>query len=161
MKYIFHMLLVMALLLSLSACGGQLDEDQAYALDILSSYREMLVAPDSMVLRSDIALVRDNDADGNAHTYCYFTASGKNTQGKDLISTICYLDGAFFCDMDDLEALLQNGMGTTDTVMDIALLIRCQDVLEKYTQWNVDGTSTVDGATIANRLKIPWEASYD
>lgn len=161
MNRIFSILVAISLLFSFSACGKRLDENETYSLDILSSYKEMLVDPDSLVLRSDIALVRGDGSDGKAHTYCYFTASGKNTQGKDLTSTICYLDGSFFCDMDDLEILLQNGMGTTDTVMDIELLIRCQDVLEKYAQWKVDGVSTVDRTTIADRLKIPWEASYD
>lgn len=150
-------LLIMVLLLSCSACGAKLDENETYALDILSSYREMLVDPSSMVLHGDIALVHGEEE----HTYCYFTASGTNEQGTELTSTICYLDGEFFCDMEDMELFLENGMGTTDTVMDIELLIRCQDVLDKYEQWRADGDLTVDGETVAGKLKIQWEAEHD
>lgn len=161
MKRIFSIFFIMPLLCSFSACAGQLSEDERYARNILSSYQEMLVDSDSMVLRSDIALVRANDAEGEEHTYCYFTASGTNAQGTELTSTICYLDGTFFCDMEDLELFLENGMGTTDTVMDIQLLIRCQDVREKYEQWKTDGILTVDGKNIADKLKIQWETTHD
>lgn len=160
MKRIFS-LLIIVLLLACSACSVRLDENETYALDILSSYREMLVAPDSMVLKNNIALVRAGDDNGEEHTYCYFTASGTNEQGTELTSTICYLDGEFFCDMEDMAVFLENGMGTTDTVMDIELLIRCRDVLDKYEQWKTDGDQTVNGETVAGKLKIQWETEHD
>lgn len=155
MKRIFS-LLIIVLLLACSACSVRLDENETYALDILSSYREMLVDPSSMVLHGDIALIH-----GDEHTYCYFTASGTNEQGTELTSTICYLDGSFFCDMEDMAVFLENGMGTTDTVMDIELLIRCRDVLDKYEQWKTDGDQTVNGETVAGKLKIQWETEHD
>lgn len=155
MKRLFAILLAMAVLLSCSACGPRLTEDEAYVRDILTAYREILVDPDSLVLRGDVALVRGTD-----HTYCYFVASGKNDRGQELTSTICYLDGEFFCDMEEMAVFLENGLGTTDTVMDIDLLIRCQTVQEAYEQWETDGNITVSGETIAGTLKLPWEAAY-
>lgn len=157
MNRILCIVLAVAALLFFCACSEPLGETETYALDILTAYREMLVDPDSMVLRGDLSITYTDDAEGEAHTYCFFTASGNNAQGIALTSTLCYLDGAFFCDMEDLEMILANGMGTTDTVMDIALLIRAQDVWEKYQARNTTPAVSVDGEKIAKKLNISWE----
>lgn len=77
--------------------------EEEYGLKIVEKYRDMLKNPDSLVLRSDIAVISFT-RDGNTYKYVFFDASGENSYGALVTSTPCFVNDQYLCDSDEIPS---------------------------------------------------------
>lgn len=75
--------------------------EEEYGLKIVEKYQDMLKNPDSLILRSDVAVI-SYSRDGKTYKYAFFDASGENSYGASVTSTPCFVNGQYFCDSDEI-----------------------------------------------------------
>ena len=75
-----------------------------YGLNLVSKYQDILKNPDSLILRSDIAVITYS-RDGETYEYAFFDASGENSYGASVTSTPCFVNGQYVCNSDDIPSV--------------------------------------------------------
>ena len=79
-----------------------LSDDEKYAVKMVEEYQDMLKDPDSLKLRSDVIVIKSYTEETGSIVHSFFTASGSNSYGANVTSTVCFVDGEYFCDLDDI-----------------------------------------------------------
>lgn len=77
--------------------------EEEYGLKMVDKYQDMLKNPDSLVLRSDVAVI-SYSRDGKTYKYVFFDASGENSYGASVTSTPCFVNGKYLCDSDEIPS---------------------------------------------------------
>lgn len=138
---------------------NKLDEDEMYAVKIVKEYQEMLKDPDSIKLRSDVIVMHAIDNNEN-YRYCFFTASGSNSFGASISSTVFFKDGKYICDMDTNEDEFETD-DEKRTFLDGKLKLLtwklygdnvCEEKPKTYKK-----CKTVKAKLIGDKLKIPYD----
>ena len=81
--------------------ANSFSSEDEYGLKMVDKYQDMLKDPDSLILRSDIAVI-SYSRDGKTYRYVFFDASGDNSYGASVASTPCFVDGQYLCDSDEI-----------------------------------------------------------
>ncbi len=97
--------IVLIILISsiLIIASNRLSSEEEYGLKMVDKYQDMLKNPDSLVLRSDIAVI-SYSRDGEIYKYVFFDASGENSYGATVTSTPCFVNGQYLCDSDEIPS---------------------------------------------------------
>ncbi|MCD7827029.1 MAG: zinc ribbon domain-containing protein [Clostridiales bacterium] len=112
--------------------------DEKIALRVVEKYKNMLKDPDSLILRSDVVVIKTYSSDDGTHTYCFFTASGNNSYGASITSTCCFMDGTYICDTGDFpdnDELFE---------MDTEEAIKYTTIRLRLAEWNLYGETLSD-----------------
>lgn len=83
--------------------SNSFSSEEEYGLKLVDKYQDMLKNPDSLVLRSDVAVI-SYSRDGKTYKYAFFDASGENSYGAVVTSTACFVNGQYFCDSDEIPS---------------------------------------------------------
>lgn len=83
--------------------ANSLNQEEKAALDMVEKYQTMLKDPDSMKLQSDVVVIRAYNSDNKYHTYCFFTATGTNSFGAAISSTVYFCDYKYICDISSAK----------------------------------------------------------
>lgn len=148
------------LIIALIVSANALSSEEKYALRIVEKYQDMLKDPDSLKLRSDIVVIESYTEENGSQRFCYFTASGNNSYGAAITSTVCFLDGQYICKTDEFPTTEEYmEMDDDEAMLYIALQLR-------LTQWKLYGESapekaegvidaySVDATKIAHKLGV-------
>lgn len=80
--------------------------DEQYGLNMVEKYQDILKNPESLILRSDIAVVTFK-RDGQTYKYVFFNASGENSYGASITSTPCFVNGKYICNTDEIPTVTE------------------------------------------------------
>lgn len=149
-------ILILSGILIVSANSFSAEEE--YGLKIVDKYQDILKNPDSLILRSDVAVI-SYIRDGTTYKYVFFDASGENSYGASVKSTPCFVNGQYLCDSDEIPTI-EEYMSMSDAEareylgLELALAhwrLYGEDAKE---QEDVVASYSVDGEKIAKKLKI-------
>ena len=129
------------------------------AAHVVEKYKNMLKDPESMKLRSNILTTSVKGKDGNYHDYYFFVASGNNSFGASVTSTVFMYDRTYIADMDDGNKTLDD----FDSYYDYEMYLAGEAV---YLEWGIYGKTSKnyvydieDGEKIAKSLGIKYVKS--
>ena len=121
----------------------------------------MLKNPDSLILRSDVAIITYS-YDGQVYKYAFFNASGENGYGASVKSTPCFVDGEYICNSDDFPTTSEY-MNMSDSsaleYLRIELALAHWNLYGENAESNVDDvidSYSISAKKIANKLNIEY-----
>ena len=137
--------------------------EEEYGLKMVDKYQDMLKNPDSLVLRSDVAVI-SYSRDGKTYKYVFFDASGENSYGASVTSTPCFVNGKYLCDSDEIPSTSEYMSMSDDEAkeylgLELALAhwrLYGEDAAEE--EEDVVDSYSVSAEKIAKRLKIKANA---
>lgn len=158
-KVIMAILAVIVLMVGIvTFTSNRFSDEEEYGLRMVTKYQDMLKNPDSLILRSDVAVI-SYYRDGKTYKYVFFDASGENSYGASVKSTPCFVNGQYLCDSDEIPSV-EEYMSMSDAEakeylgLELALAhwkVYGEDAKE---QEDVLDSYSVDGEKIAKKLKI-------
>lgn len=158
-KVIVAFLAVIVLVIGIvTLTSNHFSDEEEYGLRMVMKYQDILKNPDSLILRSDIAVITYY-RDEKTYKYVFFDASGENSYGASVKSTPCFVNGQYLCDSDEIPTI-EEYMSMSDAEareylgLELALAhwrLYGEDAKE---QEDVVASYSVDGEKIAKKLKI-------
>lgn len=147
-----------------------MSDTEKHAVSMVDNYRGKLKDFDSIKLWDDVVILNvfeeienESTTKTEGHEYLYFTASGKNSFGASIKSTVLYYDGKYIGDLDEV-----NKMSVLDDNTIIALkgklyytkyLLDGENIVEQTKEskeW-VYNCEIVDKKIVGRKLKIDYE----
>lgn len=112
--------------LTIRISANTLNGEEKHVLKLVEEYQSMLKDPDSLILRGSVVVFREHTDEKGPMEYVFFTASGTNSYGAKVISTICFANGQFLGSLDEFPSLsemleMDAGEATTYTGAKVAL----------------------------------------
>ena len=103
-----------------------ISDDLRALRDLVEEYQSMLKDPDSLILRGSVVVFREHTDEKGPMEYVFFTASGTNSYGAKVTSTVCFANGQFLGSLDEFPSLsemleMDAGEATTYTGAKVAL----------------------------------------
>lgn len=81
--------------LTIGISANTLNGEEKHVLKLVEEYQSMLKDPDSLILRGSVVVFREHTDEKGPMEYVFFTASGTNSYGAKVISTVCFANGQF------------------------------------------------------------------
>ncbi len=136
--------------------SSKLTSDEKYAINIVKNYQNMLKDPDSIKLQSDVIVILAEGGDGKYHNYCFFNASGNNSYGASISSTVYFYDEKYFCDMSNT-----NEFDYENPSEDLTIYVRGALNLSRWKLYGEDAEdfiscATIDAKKVCKKLKIDY-----
>lgn len=112
--------------LTIGISANTLNGEEKHVLKLVEEYQSMLKDPDSLILRGSVVVFREHTDEKGPMEYVFFTASGTNSYGAKVTSTVCFANGQFLGSLDEFPSLsemleMDAGEATTYTGAEVAL----------------------------------------
>lgn len=112
--------------LTIGISANTLNGEEKHVLKLVEEYQSMLKDPDSLILRGSVVVFREHTDEKGPMEYVFFTASGTNSYGAKVTSTVCFANGQFLGSLDEFPSLsemleMDAGEATTYTGAKVAL----------------------------------------
>ena len=102
--------LLFVVVFSVILVTNRLSSEEKYLLDIVEEYQNMMNDPDSLVLGRDIVVVEFYEKGKGCNEFVFFNASGNNSYGATITSTVCFHNRNYLCktsDFPDTQELME------------------------------------------------------